>query len=172
MNRHIGFALSALVLLTPGTAAAQDKQRACALLTADEIAGVVGALPERPGEHDEIIEKGPWKGETHRRCNWPLGPNGRNGTCIEVTAMHTDAQQGVHRSAGQADGRVQGGVGPRQRRALGTRRASWRCTAASEKAVTVASRASWKHEEGLSMPAVLAAAMVTSEQLKALLDKA
>jgi hypothetical protein len=175
MTRHIGFALGALVLLTSGTAVAQDKPRACALLTVEEVAGAVGAPSERGYEHDEVIPEGPWKGETQRRCNWPLGQDGRNGNVyLLVTDMRTDAQRQA--AAGVLDKPME------QFKALGWAVATKsvgnaRCVVgvpppsagAVSTAVTCVMEA---RGSALSVGAVMSSAKVTPEQLKALLDKA
>jgi hypothetical protein len=175
MTRHIGFVVSALVLLTSGTAVAQDKQRACALLTVEEVAGVAGAPAERSLEHDEVISEGPWKGETQRRCNWPLGRDGRNGNVyLLVTDIRTDAQRQA--STGVLDKptdqfKAQGWAVAQK--TVGNARCVVGVPPPSQKTVTVAVTCVMEARgSSLSMGAVLAAGTVTPEQLKALLDKA
>jgi len=175
MTRHIGFAVSALVLLTSGTAVAQDKQRACALLTVEEIAGAVGAPTERSSEHDEVISEGPWKGETQRRCNWPLGQDGRNGNVyLLVTYVRTDAQRQASTSVlDKPTDQFKAQGWAVTQKTVGNARCVVGVPPPSQKTVTVAVTCVMEARgSALSVGAVLAAATVTPEQLKALLDKA
>ena len=94
-----------------------------------------GRIVRATDEHDEASRRdGPWKGETHRRCNWPLGQDGRNGNVfLLVTAIRTDAQRkAAPRASWTSRWTVQGaGVGLSTKktagRTLGLRRG---CTAA------------------------------------------
>jgi hypothetical protein len=83
------------VALLHGGSASAKKQFACDLLTADEVAGTYGGVAQRPvGERDDVIDKEPFKGETHYRCNWPIGENAGGGNVyVMAMAVRTAAQR-------------------------------------------------------------------------------
>lgn len=73
---------------------AQRKDSACALLTAQELESAFGVKPEPPLDHQEVSEKAPWKGETLRRCNWPLGKGGSAGNVyLSLGVTKTEEQR-------------------------------------------------------------------------------
>lgn len=86
------FGVAAFSVARPSSA--QRKDSPCALLTAQEIESAFGEKPEPPLSHEEVSEKAPWKGETLRRCNWPLGKGGSAGNVyLSVGVTKTEEQR-------------------------------------------------------------------------------
>lgn len=86
------FTVAALTVALPSSAHRKDS--ACALLTVQEIENAFGVKPEPALDHEEVAEKAPWKGETLRRCNWPLGKGGSAGNVyLNVGITKTDEQR-------------------------------------------------------------------------------
>src|SRR6187549_1770139 len=97
---HLGLGLLAFMVAAFTGAlpsSAHRKDSACALLTAQEIEDAFGVKPEPALE--EVAEKAPWKGETLRLCNWPLGKGGSAGNVyLNVGVIKTDEQRQASRA--------------------------------------------------------------------------
>ena len=88
----LAFVSAAFMVALPSSAHRKDS--ACGLLTAQEIENAFGVKPEPALDHEEVAEKAPWKGETLRRCNWPLGKGGSAGNVyLSVGVTKTDEQR-------------------------------------------------------------------------------
>ena len=104
MRRTIHFSLGVLAFMVAAFAVAlpslaHRKDSACALLTDQEIESAFGVKPEPALDHEEVAEKAPWKGETLRRCNWPLGKGGSAGNVyLSVGVTKTDEQRKASRA--------------------------------------------------------------------------
>jgi hypothetical protein len=94
MRRTIRVSLAVFALVAALPAAAQKKDGACALLTAQEIERAFGVKPDGALDHEEVAQKAPWKGETLRRCNWQPGKGSSAGNVyVNVGMTKTEEQR-------------------------------------------------------------------------------
>ena len=97
MQRQLSVAVGVLVMFVWSGALAEQKMRACALLTSAELGDAVGTSVGQFQESDMVIPEGPSKGETMGHCMWPIG-DGQSMVSVSVIR----ALQGAQREAGLA----------------------------------------------------------------------
>jgi hypothetical protein len=175
MRRTARPGLTTLVLLVAASpAAAQKKNGACALLTAQEIESTFGVKPEQALDHEEVAEKAPWKGETLRRCNWQLGKGSSAGNVyVNVGVTRTDAQRKA--SWAQLDQMVEQFKSrgwPVEKTALGKVTCVVGTPPPAQKLATVLHCFTEDKGRGVAVSPTLASGKVSAQSVKALVEKA
>jgi hypothetical protein len=174
MRRTLRLALTISIPLLAAPAAAQKKNGACALLTAQEIESSAGAKPEAPLDHEEVAQKDPWKGETLRRCNWQLGKGSSAGNVyVNVGVTKTEAQrQASWAQLDQVLTQFKSRGWPVEKKALGKVTCVVGTPQPSQKVSTVVHCFSEEKGRGVAVSFTLTTGKVSPETVKSLVEKA